>query len=414
MVLQICYSYYIIVNKFAKAVAIMKLDHEYMAQMLAGLSGLPVRLYEKNKFVTLYHHSKWKPDLAILEEQKIFEKPGYVSYYMTDTFLFFGLFRVKGSNVSLVIGPVAQVSVNQEMARNILRSIGEPISRKQELLDYLTSIPAYPLQNFLQILCAFSYFINGEKISVNDLLTDEIDIHSPGAELPLAAQKQTATFVHDTYDLEQELLAIVENGRTDELRELFRSPATGRAGILSDNALRQQKNLFICSATLVTRAAIRGGMDREAAFVLSDIYIQKAELIKSCPEIAALQAQMIMDFTERTADAQAGGRKDPLLGKARGYILQNISRAISTDELARWLGLNRTYLCRLFRQQTGKSVGEYITGIKMAEAKRLLSLSKKSLREISDYLGYSSQSHFQNTFKREVGITPGEWREQSR
>lgn len=392
----------------------MKLDHEYMAQMLAGLSGLPVRLYENDKFVTLYHHSKWKPDLAILEEQKIFQKPGYVSYYMTDTFLFFGLFRVKGSNVSLVIGPVAQVSVNQEMARNILRSIGEPISRKQELMDYLISIPAYPLQNFLQILCAFSYFINGEKISVNDLLTDEIDIPSSGAELPLAAEKQTATFVHDTYDLEQELLAIVENGRTDELQELFRSPTSGRAGVLSDNALRQQKNLFICITTLVTRAAIRGGMDREAAFVLSDIYIQKAELIKSCPEIVALQAQMTMDFTKRTADAQAGDRKDPLLGKARGYILQNISRSISTDELARWLGLNRTYLCRLFRQQTGKSVGEYITGIKMAEAKRLLSLSKKTLREISDYLGYSSQSHFQNTFKREVGITPGEWREQSR
>ncbi len=385
------------------------IDYEYMATMLANLSGLPVRLYENEKFQGLFHHSKFKPDLAILEETHIFANKDTVSYYMTDTFLFYGLFRMKENKTAFVIGPVAQIPLGKPAVRNILRSIGEPLSREHELKNYLESIPPYPLQQFLQILCIFDYFLNGEKRNAGDLLLPEILIpatsqQTQGEPLP------EPTFIHNTYELEQQLISIVEHGRIEDLKELYVTPPIGRAGTLAQDALRQQKNLFICCTTLVTRAAIHGGLDREISFSLSDLYIQKVELLDCCSDVMDLQINMITEFTERVNDATCGEKANPQIRKIRTYILQHLSEKITTDRMAKLLGINRTYLNELFQRETNMSPSAYVMKLRLDEAKRLLAISKKPLQEIADHLGFSSQSHFQNTFRREFGITPTEYR----
>lgn len=385
------------------------IDYEYMAATLANLSGLPVRLYEDAKFQGLFHHSKFKPDLAILEEKHIFENKDTVSYYMTDTFLFYGLFRIKEGSIAFVIGPVAQIQPGKPAIRNILRSIGEPLSREHELKSYLESIPPYPLPQFLQILCSFDYFLNGEKRNVSDLLLSELSSASSG-ESPISAVTPEPTFIHNTFELEQQLIAIVEHGRLDELKEMYHTPPIGRMGTLAQDALRQQKNLFICTATLVTRAAIRGGVEKEAAFSLSDLYIQKAELLCSCSDVMELQMNMILDFTERVADAVCDEKATPQIRKLRTYILQHLSEKITTDQLAKQLGINRTYLNALFQRHTNMSPGAYVMMLRLDEARRLLTISKKPLGEIAENLGFSSQSHFQNAFKKEFGLTPAEYR----
>ena len=57
-----------------------------------------------------------------------------------------------------------------------------------------------------------------------------------------------------------------------------------------------------------------------------------------------------------------------------------------------------------------KAVPEVL--LKVVEAKRLLEISDKSLEQIAAYLGFSSQSHFQNAFRKHTGITPGAYRSQ--
>ena len=151
----------------------MNTDYGYLAYSLASLAGLPVRLYRGGVFCNLYHHTKFRPDLAILEEPNIFRNEDDVSYYMDENFLYYGLFRVKQDDVALLIGPVAQMPVNTQVAGKILRSMGEPVSRAKELTDYFSAMPAYPLRTFLQILCTVHYFINGEKTDISQLLLGE-------------------------------------------------------------------------------------------------------------------------------------------------------------------------------------------------------------------------------------------------
>ncbi len=386
------------------------LDYEYMALTLANLSGIPVRLYKGEKFVALFHSTKFKPDLAILEEPNIFKSTAGVSYYMTDEFLFYGLFRLKSDNVSMVLGPVAQIPVDRARAGRILLSIGEPTSRAGELQSYLRSIPQYQLRNFLQILCAFSYFLNGEKLSVGDILIKDLDFSETEIPSPTEYEHSPIPTDHNTYELEQAMLSLIEHGRPEELEKLFQMPAEGKAGIIAHDTIRQQKNLLIVTATLCSRAAIRGGMNPEDSFALSDLYIQKAELMNSYEGLTKLSFQMTLDYAKKVAALQCGDKNRKLVRQTRQYILEHINERITTEKLSEVLGRNRTYLCSVFKEETGLSVNEYITKIKMDEAKRLLRHSKKPLRAIAEQLGYSTQSYFQNTFKKSEGITPLEYR----
>ena len=103
-------------------------------------------------------------------------------------------------------------------------------------------------------------------------------------------QKQQA--VHNTLALEQTIVNIVRKGDTAALREWVKNAPAVRGGVLSADGLRQMKNTFIVTATLISRAAIRGGMDINDALSLSDAYIQKCELLNSIDRIINLQYHM--------------------------------------------------------------------------------------------------------------------------
>lgn len=316
----------------------MKQDCQYLAYSLSSLAGLPVRLYLNGSFSGLYHHTKFKPDLAILQEERIFQNPGNVSYYMDENFLCYGLFRVKEEPAALLIGPVTQAAVDRSTVSRILRTMGESPSRIGELTEYLTTMPAYPLRSFLQILCTVNYFINREKLDVGQLVLSGDIPELP--EVPSAARykkEERSTTIHNTFELEERMLAAVKYGRVEEIRALFRRPAEGRAGIMASDALRQEKNLLICTATLVTRAAIQGGLDQETAFSLSDIYIQKAELLDDYVALTRLNAQMVLDFTQRVETAKCGTNNTGLIRDARNYIFAHINETITTDALSRVL-----------------------------------------------------------------------------
>lgn len=383
------------------------MDYDYLAQSLAALFGVPVRLYKNGRLAELCHHTSFQPDFAVAEEAHIFRNAGHVSYYMDENFLCYGLFRSARDRIDLVMGPVAQAAVDRNMAVKLLRAMGESVGRAGELMDYFSAIPAYPLRNFLQILCTVNFFLNDEKLDVSQLLLDE-------AELPerseAAAPETDLQNTHNTDELEAVMLSCVEHGRTEEIKKLFRRPVAGRAGTMAADALRQEKNLLICAATLVTRAAIRGGLDRATAFSLSDTYIQKAELMKDYAGVLRLSARMVEDFTQRVADARCGMGSSPLLRNAREYILNHLDQPITTEALSHAMRMNRTYLCKRFQEETGMTVNRYVTAVKMDEAKRLLEATKKTSAEIAGVLGYSSQSYFQSVFKKSTGQTPGAYR----
>jgi YesN/AraC family two-component response regulator len=85
---------------------------------------------------------------------------------------------------------------------------------------------------------------------------------------------------------------------------------------------------------------------------------------------------------------------------------------ISLSEAAAHVHLNPSYLCKLFKQQTGINFTDYVTSIRMKEASKLLEKSTLRVSEIAERMGYSDLAYFSNTFKKIFGQTPSEHRKQ--
>ncbi len=189
-----------------------------------------------------------------------------------------------------------------------------------------------------------------------------------------------------------------------------RAPAI-RGGILAPEYLRQMKNIFIVTATLCSRAAIRGGLDVDDAFSLSDFYIQSCERLDTAEKITNLQYHMVLEFTERVERLHLGEHPGKLAVAVANYVQHHLSENISTEALAQSLFMGRSYLSAKFHRETGVKLNDFILQQKAEEAKRLLRYTDRSAASIGDYLAFSSPAHFSRVFKKYVGFTPNEYRE---
>ena len=209
----------------------------------------------------------------------------------------------------------------------------------------------------------------------------------------------------------QQLLRLVRKGDTPALRQWIASAPAMRGGTLAVDQLRQVKNTFVVSATLVSRAAIQGGLPTEDAFSLSDMYIQKCELLSSLEGITNLQYHMVLEFTQRVERLRFGKTPTQLTIAVTNYIQSHLSQPIRAEDMAKEFYMSRPYLSAKFKEETGETLTDFILKEKTEEAKRLLRYSDKNATAIATYLGFSSLGHFSQVYKRYTGRTPTEYRE---
>jgi AraC-like DNA-binding protein len=93
------------------------------------------------------------------------------------------------------------------------------------------------------------------------------------------------------------------------------------------------------------------------------------------------------------------------------YISTHINEPITAEDVVAFSGKSRAYLFKRFKDELGMGIGAYIAECRLREAKSLLRYTNKPISEISNYLCFSSQSHFQNVFKQKFAITPHAYRQ---
>lgn len=92
------------------------------------------------------------------------------------------------------------------------------------------------------------------------------------------------------------------------------------------------------------------------------------------------------------------------------YILSNFSRELTIEFLASQAYLSPNYLSSRFKLETGKTINQYITGIRMEQAKHLLRETGKTVGEIAAAVGYSDERYFSKLFAKTAGMTPSQYR----
>ncbi len=107
--------------------------------------------------------------------------------------------------------------------------------------------------------------------------------------------------------------------------------------------------------------------------------------------------------------------KKPSIGEsAKKFITENYDTKITIKDICQELGCSKSTLLSTFKRQFGITVGEFITEYRLGEAKRLLEQGEHSINEIAHETGFYDQSYFSKVFSAECGKSPSEYRREAR
>lgn len=147
---------------------------------------------------------------------------------------------------------------------------------------------------------------------------------------------------------------------------------------------------------------------------LYDITLQKESFSKSiyrCRHISEYYSIM-RTVIESTAEYNkiAASRRNILIYECEKYIDENYERGITVSEISRYIGVSMSYLSRIFKDETGNTIINYINEKKIQKAKEYLGGTDMKIYEIAEKLGFENTTYFSYFFKKYTGISPKEYK----
>ena len=116
-------------------------------------------------------------------------------------------------------------------------------------------------------------------------------------------------------------------------------------------------------------------------------------------------------FEQRVAAEEPAAQEERTINCLTRYLQEHLAEEVSLSVLAEQFHLNPQYISQLFKSEIGVGFLTYLTNIRMEKAKELLSGSGLSMKEICAQVGYADPNYFSRTFKKNVGLTPTEYKE---
>lgn len=250
---------------------------------------------------------------------------------------------------------------------------------RQELVDFIRQIPIISSLRMQQYGMMLHCCLTGNTPTIDQLVI----LNDPSRDAP---DVTTAATNSTNYALEKKLWKAVREGNMNYREELEGAMANVTAGNVSGGKyLRQDKNLAIVQVALACRAAMEGGLSPEIAYPLSDRYIQRIEACANASQVAEICVGVLDDYILRVRQI-----------KLRAGVSSQICECCD-------------HISKKFKQEVGMSLRDFAVEKKVERAKILLSQSKMSISDISEALGFASQSYFGSIFRKIAGMSPSEY-----
>jgi len=116
--------------------------------------------------------------------------------------------------------------------------------------------------------------------------------------------------------------------------------------------------------------------------------------------------------TEHATRREGVNKQASYIKAAIEFIRASFGKDISLSDVARFVGINESYLSREFRKYTGYTLVSYLNYVRCKEATKLLRETDLSIGEIAEHCGFGDKSYFSKTFKRYLGMLPCKFRRQ--
>jgi AraC-like DNA-binding protein len=404
-------------------------DELWVCKLLHDNLQLPVRLLTTDRTVeavfdsvhgTAAHPLDPNNDTVlagIFADDSPYDIPCYSIWNGFDQYVWLHFGEPSGRAGAIVIGPVASSTVTDEMLEGFLYDYRLSGVHLDALREYYRQLPICYQKSLLHAGTLLYYLIYRWPLDLTEVIDRSVPFRKPHAmndelERSLTDRRLNLNF-HNQLNAANMMLQCVREGRKEELvryRDLF---PRENMGILSRKSrLRNEKNLAICLTTHTMQAAIDGGLYPEVAFIASDLWIQHIEDLNDVDEVVKAVQEILLDFADRVSRQRLSRSSKPI-AVCQDYIFNRIYEPIKLTELAKAAGIHPAYLSKLFKQETGMTVSEYIQRQKVEEAKKLLVFSDASPLHASSLLNFHDQSHFTKVFKKYAGVTPKQYKDRA-
>src|SRR5262249_36222095 len=102
----------------------------------------------------------------------------------------------------------------------------------------------------------------------------------------------------------------------------------------------------------------------------------------------------------------------PVITRAKQYILEHFTEDLSLGQVAAAVHTSSFYFCKLFKKSTGMNFTEFVSRTRIEKARQLLLNPNLRVSEIAYEVGFPSLTHFNRVFKKIVGQSPTDYRDQ--
>lgn len=150
------------------------------------------------------------------------------------------------------------------------------------------------------------------------------------------------------------------------------------------------------------------------AFGVDIVYENQFKLLSSMDQVKELARSQFSTIIKHVSNWRVN-EMSGMLSSAKSYLDRRFDdKMISLERVADQVGISSHYLSKLFKDHYGQSFVEYLTELRLSKAKGYLLDPDMPLKEIALLVGYKDPNYFSRVFKKELNISPTEWRSQNK
>lgn len=351
-------------------------------------------------------------------------EPGIVYMYEDDLHLHYSFFRMTEALSNelhcrlLTLGPFLFQPVSPEAFDALMEKKAIDPIYHQDFQEFFNRIPlTYSMDSWNHMLGFYLERLQGEAPEFRHLNrmaeyqsafgTASLDYSSPSQ--PNIALKTIAS----RYALENKFMNAVAAGNAAEGYRAYRQFQQYRILPRVADPVRNQKNLMFTFNTLLRKAAEMGHVHPMHIDALSR---QIAIQIESCLSLKQLDSlsstiirkycMLVNNYSRRTYSA--------LIQECLDYIDFHYGTELSLAFLAQMCSVSESYLSSLFKKETGTTITDYINSTRIRQALILLNTSSLPIGEVASRCGFLDSNYFSRIFKKQLGLSPREYRDSIR
>ena len=328
--------------------------------------------------------------------------------FIFNPFFNFYIGVVQSKENKIVIGPIAPGVNSEKMFQNYSHVMSTAQILKLDRLCHATR--DITLFQFASVISLLNAGVNNNSVNPETIIEknniNPIQIANPDG-LNLQTEKAQ---IEDILHFEMELNRAISSGNLQRILMVQNKPMPSFEHLTSNNTV-DEHFILLPILTLMSRSCIFGGGDSVVAIAYYDECIRKYMKATSSLSFVPFIFSAAKGFCQIVAESKKTAGRPEICDVIESYIDLHIREQLSISDISKLCGLSDRQIQRLFKKYFACTVTQYITKRKLAHAAAQILTTQKSFTEISQDLGFISQSYFSKKFQEEYDCTPTKYRE---